>query len=489
MNRLLRFTTPRRAALAAAVSAAALLAGCASTHGIAPTAQAVQPQQLGLQPAAAAFPASQWWTAFGDPELDRLVQQALADNPNLAVARARLAQAQAATQGARAALLPHVDGGVSSTREQFSQNYIYPPPFGGSWWTDNEARLQANWELDFFGKHRQALDAAIGTAHAAAAQEQAARVLLAANVVAAYVDLARLLALQQVLDETLQQREHIVRLVEDRVKAGLDTTAQQRQAQAEVPQIRLQREQLAVQITQARNRLAALIGAGPQATAQLSPRLDALKGIALPAVIPAELIGRRADVVAARWQAEAALHGVQAAKAAFYPNINLTAFVGLQALGFSHFLSTGSQTLGVGPALTLPIFEGGALRAQLRGKAAEADAAIATYNASVVDAVREAADAIAARQAIGQQIAQQQDALRNASEAQRLVDDRYKAGLTNYLAVLTVQGQVLQLQQAGVNLRAQALVDDVALARALGGGYAGENLPALPGDATSASRN
>ena len=466
---------PRRL-LAAPLLAALLLAGCASTEGIAPTAQLTAPQQLGLQPAQTAFPQTDWWTALHSPELDRLIATALADNPSLQVAQARLAQARAQVQGADSALKPKLGASLSSTRQQFSNSYIYGP-YGGNWYSDNEAMLQGSWELDFFGKNRQTLQAAIGEAHAAAAQEQAARVLLAANVASDYVNLARLIAVHDVLQSTLQQREHMLRLVRDRVRAGLETDVQEKQALAEVPQIRLQLEQTAVQISQARNLLAALTGQGPQATATLTPDLAALPTLALPETLPAALVGRRADLVAARWQVEAALHGVKAARAAFYPNINLTAFAGFSALGFSHWLSGNSQTLGVGPALTLPIFEGGALRAQLRGKSAQADAAIAQYNATLVDAVREVADAIAARRSIGQEMAQQQHALRAAQDALRLVEARYKAGLSNYLTVLSVQSSVLKLQQAGVDLKAQALVDDVALIRALGGGYAPSTPP------------
>ncbi|MGC9163176.1 MAG: efflux transporter outer membrane subunit [Thiomonas sp.] len=467
----------RRAVLTAPLLAALLLAGCASTAGIAPTARLTQPQQLGLQPTQTTFPKTDWWTAFGDPELDRLIATALADNPNLQVAQARLALARAQVQGAGSALEPKLGAAVSSTREQFSNRSIYGP-FGGNWYTDNSALLKGSWELDFFGKNRQTLQAAIGEARAAAAQEQAARVLLSANIASAYVNLARLLAVQDVLQQTLQQREQMLALVRDRVRAGLETTVQEKQALAEVPQIRLQLDQTAEQIAQARNLLAALIGQGPQATATLSPRLDSLPTLGLPDTLPAALVGRRADLVAARWQVEAALHGVKAARAAFYPNINLTAFAGFSALGFSQWLTGNAQTLGVGPALTLPIFEGGALRAQLRGKAAQADAAIAQYNATLVDAVHEVADAIAARQSISQQIAQQQQALAAAQDAMRLVEARYKAGLANYLSVLTVQSSVLKLQQAGVDLKAQALADDVALIRALGGGYRAPELPA-----------
>jgi NodT family efflux transporter outer membrane factor (OMF) lipoprotein len=474
---LIRADGVRRAALALPLLAAVLLAGCASTEGIAPTAHLTQPQQLGLQPAQSAFPKADWWTAFHDAELDRLIATALADNPNLQVAQARLAQARAQVQGADSALKPQLGAAVSSTRQQFSNASIYGP-YGGNWYNDNSALLQGSWELDFFGKNRQTLQAAIGQAHAAAAQEQAARVLLSANVASAYINLARLVSTESVLQQTLAQREQMLKLVRDRVKAGLETTVQEKQALTEVPQIRLQLDQTAVQLTQARNLLAALMGQGPQATAALRPQLAVLPTMSLPDTLPAALIGRRADIVAARWQVEAALHGVKAARAAFYPDINLTAFAGFSALGFSQWLTGNGQTLGVGPALTLPIFEGGALRAQLRGKAAQADAAIAQYNATLVDAVHEVADAIAARQSIDQQIAQQQQALAAAQDAMRLVDQRYKAGLSNYLTVLTVQSSVFKLQQAGVDLKAQALADDVALIRALGGGYTAPELPA-----------
>ncbi len=462
----------RRSALAAAVSGVLVLAGCASTDGIAPQAKLVQPQQLGLQDVQTAFPHADWWTAYHDPVLDHLVATALAGNPDLQVTQARLAQANAAVQGAGSALKPKLGAALNSTRERFSANDIYPPPLGGSWYTENQALLQGSWELDFFGRNRQTLQAAIGEAHAAAAQVQAARVLLAANVVSGYVNLARLLGIRQVLRQTLAQREQMLHLVRDRVRAGLDTTVAEKQALAEVPQIRLQLEQTAVQIDQARNLLAALTGEGPQATAHLAPSLSALPNVDLPQTIPAALVGRRADVVAARWQVQAALHGVAAARAAFYPDINLTAFAGFSALGFSNWLRSDSRTLGVGPALTLPIFEGGALRAQLRGKAAQADAAIAQYNATLVGAVHEAADTIAARQAIGREIDQQREALDAAQSALKLVDQRYRAGLANYLTVLTVETSVLQLQRTGVDLKAQALADDVALIRALGGGYA-----------------
>ncbi|SCC91443.1 RND efflux system, outer membrane lipoprotein, NodT family [Thiomonas sp. X19] len=464
--------------------AALLLAGCASTGRIQPMAQAVQPAQLGLSNSAvnpAEFPKEDWWTQFNAPELNRLIAQALADNPSLQEAQARMRQAQAAVGVAQSGLEPSLNAAVNSTRQRFSANDIYPPPLGGGTYTENQALLQGSYTFDFFGRNQDQLQAAIGQARAAQAQAQAARVLLAANVAGGYVSLARLDAQREVLERTLAQRRHIERLVGDRVRAGLETSLQQRQAQAEIPQIKLQLEQNAQARAQARHALAALLGQGPEATAKLKPSLQTLPMPALPQSLPAELIGRRADVVAARWQAQAALAGVKAARAAFYPNISLTAFAGLTALGFSQFLAAGSRAYGVGPALTLPIFEGGKLRANLRGQSAAADAAIAQYNATVVNAVREVADAVSDRRSLQQQIVQQQDALQLAQDAERLAQQRYKAGLGNYLNVLTTENGVLQLEQIGTSLKAQALVDDLALIRALGGGYATTKLPALPG--------
>lgn len=480
-----RIRLPRLAGAGGLLLAGVLLAGCASQGTIKPTAQAMQPARLGMGTGQADFPREDWWTRFDDPVLNRLMTQALADSPTLQEAEARSSQALAAVGAAQSSLEPKLNANLSSTRERFSENDIYPPPFGGSVYTENQALLQGSYTFDFFGRHRAELQAAIGHAKFAQAQAQAARVILASSVASSYFNLARLNAQRSMLERTLEQRTQIENLVSERVHAGLETTLQQRQSQAEIPQIRLQIEQNTQAMEAARHALAALLGQGPQATATLAPQLRGLPMPAMPSDVPAELIGRRADIVAARWQAQAALAGVKAARAAFYPNISLTAFVGYTALGFSQFLAAGSRTYGFGPALTLPIFEGGKLRANLRGEAAGADAAIDLYNATLVNAVREVADALSNRRSLQAQLLQQQDALQLAQQAYGLAKQRYAAGLTNYLSVLSTENAVLQLEQMGVNLKAQALLDDVALIRALGGGYAVREVPALPGDSAS----
>lgn len=457
--------------LAALAGVLALLGGCAAPGSSTPQARMMNAQQLGLRKTAAAFPSENWWTGFGDAGLDRLERQALAGSPNLQEAQAREREAQAAAGVAHSALLPHVGAGLSANRELYSENGIYPPPIGGTPYTEEQLTLQASYELDFFGRNRARLRAAVGQQRAAEAQVQAARVLLTADVASTYFRLAGLVEQEAVLRDSLKQRESIARLVGERARAGLDNTLQQRQVQAQIPQLRVDLDANEQAQQQARHALAALLGAGPQATAGLRPRLSAVPLPRLPEQLPISLIGRRPDVVAARWQVQSALASVDEARARFYPDVNLAALAGFDTVSFSRLLQTGSREFSVGPAIDLPIFEGGELRANLRAHDAQADAAIDEYNATLVGAVREAADAISQRRSTQQQLQAQRRALRLAGQAHQLAGDRYGAGLDNELMVLQTQGPVLQLRQLGAQLKTQALVDDVALIRALGGGY------------------
>jgi NodT family efflux transporter outer membrane factor (OMF) lipoprotein len=459
--------------LAAAALSALLLAGCANMGGIESQARMRDAASLKLPAsgAQASTVESRWWTAFGDAQLDRLIDQALQGNPNLQVARARLARAQAATEIADAARKPHVDGAIDLTRQQLSENYIYPSPLGGSIRNFGNAQINAGWELDFFGKNRSALEAAVGSANAAAAEADAARVLLASNVARGYLQWARLNAQLAVAERTLAQRDETLRLVRDRVSAGLDTRLELRQSEGGLPEARQQIEALKEQIELARHALDALV-AEPNATQTLAPpALAAIKSIALQPVLPADLLGRRSDIAAARWRVEAATQDVAHARTEFYPNVNLVAFAGFQSIGFDNLLKSSSLQWGVGPAVRLPIFEAGRLRANLRGKSADLDAAIESYNAAVLDAVRDVADQVSSVQSIARQQAQQRSAEEAAESAYEIAVQRYRAGLGNYLNVLTAETSVLTQRRQAVDLSARALDAQVALARALGGGW------------------
>ncbi|MBC7955731.1 MAG: efflux transporter outer membrane subunit, partial [Cytophagales bacterium] len=202
--------------------------------------------------------------------------------------------------------------------------------------------------------------------------------------------------------------------------------------------------------------------------------LKLVQAVPLPANVPADLIGRRADISAARWRVEAATGDVASARAQFYPNINLTAFVGLSSIGFDRLFKSGSEQYGAGPAIRLPIFDSGRLRANLRGKSADLDVAVESYNATLIDAVRDVADQISSLQSIARQQTEQGRAQESAESAYDVSVQRYKAGLGTYLVVLNAEANVLNQRRAATELKARALDTQVALIRSLGGGYAAE---------------
>ena len=286
-----------------------------------------------------------------------------------------------------------------------------------------------------------------------------------------YIGLARLVAQRDVALRTREQREALRQLTIKRVSAGLDTRVEQVQADGALPDVGTQIEALDEQIALARRQLAVLAGQPADALDSLSPRLDALRLSERPAALQADLLGRRPDVVAARWRVEATLQDIGAARAQFYPDINLSAFVGLSALGLDNLFDGGSRQYGVTPALHLPIFDGGRLRANLRGKEADRDAAIAQYNGVLADALREVGDALTSEASLQRQRSQQGQALAAAEQAYGIALRRHEAGLGNYLLVLNAESQVLSQRRAQVDLQARQLDTRAALMKALGGGW------------------
>jgi NodT family efflux transporter outer membrane factor (OMF) lipoprotein len=256
------------------------------------------------------------------------------------------------------------------------------------------------------------------------------------------------------------------------VTNGLDTLAEQRQAEADPLQAKADLTAIDEQIALTRNRLAALAGAGPDRGLALTrPNAAALKAVGVPAELAANLVGRRPDVAAARWRAEAAASRIKESRAAFYPDINLAAFIGTQALHFGKVFASGSDIGSVGPAVSLPIFDGGRLRAGLHGAEADRDAAVASYDAAVTEAFHQVADVVASSKALQAQISDSRAALAASEDAYRIATLRYKGGLATYPTVLLAEQGVLRRRRTVADLDARALALDVQLVRALGGGY------------------
>lgn len=464
------------AVLAALASAALLvLAGCANPSGIAPQGRLLDTGALGLQAESSSHEAppiaSEWWRGFGDRALDDLVARALEGSPTLDAAVARLVRARAGVEGADAAvgLQANVSGEVM--RQRYTAHGMVPKPLAGSTASSGTLQLALSHEFDFFGRQRAQLEAAVGLRQAAEADVAATRVLLAHQVTQTYMQLARLVAQREVNVRALAQREEMLGLIRQRVGAGLDTQVELRQGEGSIPEARQQVEAADEQIMRVRHALAALTGQAPDALDALSPRLADLKPLELPSALPADLLARRADITAARWRAQAAVQDSQAVRAAFYPNVNLQAFVGLSSIGLDRLLEGGSRQYGAGAALHLPLFDEARLRANLRGKAADVDATVAAYNGAVLDAVRDVADQLGSLRSIDRQQQLQREAGAAAEAAYDLATQRYRAGLGSHLTVLQAESALLAQRRLAADLQARVLDTQAALARAVGGGF------------------
>ena len=465
----------KRLALAALVAAA--LAACATLPDPQPRPQGKPAGQYAAEQSfaapAASWPADRWWQDYRDAQLDALITEALAGSPTMAAAKARLERARSNAQITGAALQPQVSANGSITEQKQSSNYLTPPSATPEGWNDyGRATLDFSWELDFWGKNRAALAAATSEVDATRADEAQARITLATSVASAYAELARLHAALETATAARDVRAKTAALFRQRFENGLETlasvrSAESRRAGAEADVLSLN-EQLGLQ----RNRIAAFLGAGPDRGLKIAaPAIDLGRTFALPEQIPAELLGRRPDIVAARLRAEAAGKRIDQARAAFYPNVNLSAFIGVQALQLNNLNKSGSGIGSIGPAISLPIFDGGRLRGQLRGTEADYAEAIANYDRAVVQALQDVADAATSQKLLGAQIARTDESVAAAREAWQIQGNRYTGGLATYLDVLSAEETLLSSLRTQTDLHSRSLALDVALVRALGGGY------------------
>ena len=467
----------RSLALSATV-ASLLLAGCASTHGIAPEGALRDPATLqagkslaGSAVSDAAWPHAQWWKAFGDPQLDALVDEALAGSPSLDAADARTRKAIAQAGIADAARKPSVGASAQVLGMQIPQS-LAGPEIGGDFQVIDLLALNLSWKPDIWGVSRNKWQASVGSARAAEVDGQAARLALASNVVRSYVTLAQAFDALDAAKAEITRSDALVKLNQQRIKAGLDNTIALNQNQSNAAAARQQAQAAQQQIDALRNGLAALVGAGPDRGLEIARPMLATPDLAVPATLSSDLLARRADIVAARWRVEAAEHGIKASKGAFYPSINLAAMVGLAAGNLGDLFNQDALLLNGGPALSLPIFEGGRLEQQLRSSNADYDLAVANYNQALLGAIREVADAVQSGRALDAQVASTRAARDTAAKAHALVAQRHRAGLANQLDVLAAQKPLLQLHQQLAALNAKRRTATIDLDQALGGGIA-----------------
>jgi len=457
---------------AAALLLALSLVGCVSAPSTTPSQTETLPQQLGLGSETAPQPAPDWWKAFNDPQLDRLVDQLLANNPTLQGALARIRAAQAELSVARALDYPNVNIDGLEQRTLLSNDYLYPRPFGGSWqWVgDTEARFR--WSLDFWGKQAALIDRARSASEAAALDAGAARLALAGMFAQSYVALFLAYENIDIAHQTVDERQTILDLTQSRVTAGLENEASLEQAKALLAMARIEVRRAESQRDMGVHAIAALIGHGADAYPSIArPAAGLENALPLPQSLPADLLARRPDILAAHARINVAVHGREAAHADFYPNIDLTAAIGLQAVGLSNLLSGGALVASAGPAIHLPIFDAGRIRAEYARATADLDAAVADYNGTVVGAVRQTADALTQVASLADERQQQKLALNSAERAFNLAKERYRLGLSGQIPMLTAEATFLQARQQMAALVAEATNQRVALLLSAGGGF------------------
>ena len=427
----------------------------------------------GLQtPARAGWPAAQWWRQYHDTQLDDLMDRAMRQSPDLALAQSRVSNAEQSAKLAAAQLGLSVNGSAQVSRQRLSDHGLIPSQFlGFSWYNQADVGAQLQYDFDWWGKKRATMEAALDQGHAAEAERSAAALALQYAVADTYfgwqADQARL----QLADQLLATQEQFQRIADLRVKQGVDLPDDAQKSRAQLAAVRELRVALDGSAKIRRVSLASLLGLSPNQLPDLQPRaLPSAEG-GLPSDVRLDLIARRPDIAASRWQVEAALRKTDAARAEFFPDFSISAMAGLSSIDMGKLLTSGSRAFALTPALHLPIFHGGALEANYGVSKAQLDAAVAQYNGTVLSAAREVAT-----QALG---AQQIAAQRHEQQAQLVADRqllanaqaRARQGVRDARESLAAQAQLLQQRDAATQLQAQAVSTDLSLIKALGGGY------------------
>lgn len=417
------------------------------------------------------WPNDHWWQRYDDAQLNALVNEALRSSPDMQVAQARLKYAQGMAQQAGALNKPNVGMAASASETKVSYAYqAYMPPEN---WNDyGSVGLDFSYDFDFWGKNKALIESAQFDYAAAQAQQRSAALILSTSVVNHYIELARLYANQDTATAALDIKHHTLDLLTKRYDNGLETQVAVSQARSTAALVEADLLSIQEAIALQKNALAALLGSGPDRGLSLSrPALVFSTAIGIPDDLALGLLGHRADISIARWHAQAAANRIDYAKAQFYPDIKLSAFIGYQSFGLNSLFNSGNDAGNVGAAIYLPLFSGGRLEGQLTVAESHYEEAVALYNATLIQALQEVANAITSNQKLSARIAKMQEAVDAASVAYQTSRHRYSGGLSTYLDVLTAENALINSQQALVNLESRSFSLDVALIHALGGGY------------------
>ncbi|WP_073604506.1 efflux transporter outer membrane subunit [Vibrio aerogenes] len=417
------------------------------------------------------WPDDHWWTRYQDHQLTQLIETALSDSPTMQVARARLRNYEGIAQQTGA--LRKIQAGLSANASQTKVSYRYQSYAPPANWNDyGSLTLNFSYDLDFWGKNKASVAAAVSELAAAKAEQAATRLMLSTSIAQAYAELARLYANEDTVAAAVHVRRQTAELLTKRYRNGLETKGAVSQAKSAVASVEAELLSLKESVQLQKNAIAALVGDGPdKALSVTRPDVHLSRTFGLPGDLGVGLLGHRPDVSAARWRAEAAAQRIGVARAQFYPDVSLSAFIGYQAFGLDNLFRTGNDAGSIGPAIYLPIFSGGRLEGQLTSAEANYETAVGQYNDTLIQALHDVADVVTSTKALDSQIEKSRQAVEAAREAHQIASNRYQGGLATYLDVLSAENALINSERALVNVRARAFTLDLTLIHALGGGY------------------
>ncbi len=425
------------------------------------------------------WPTERWWEMFVDPQLNCLMETALEQSPTIQTALARVAMAEQDARKEKAALFPRVDFDGEEQWEYFSKNGFVrsfyptsPTVIVPATVNQLDLTLNFNYEIDFFGRNRNLFKAALGRARAERAEARQAILILTTLIAQTYIELQMRLALKEIEEERLEQRSQLFELSHFREFYGLDAATPVLEREQSFYAVKKQVLQLEKEIALDRHTLSILVGVGPDTKIAPEPMKAVFeRPVTLPSDLSSDLLARRPDLMAQIWRIEAAAKEIGAAKADFYPRVNLMAFAGLESLSFNKLLEMGSKQGALVPSVHLPIFTGGKLKANLKSKVAAFNEETFRYNDLLLHAAKEVADQIAILSTTFDTVTEQISMLESAEDQWELQYSRYRNGVDNFIAVLEREDNLLDQRYAMYGLERDYLLAVLKMIKALGGGY------------------
>ena len=472
-------SSPRLCASAVGLAFAILAGGCAvGPDYVKPTTDmpAAFKESAGWKQAepADALPRGKWWQVFGDAGLNSLEDQVEVSNQNLRLAEAQYRQSLALAGQARAALYPTLSANASSSRSAASTSMS--SGFGSSATAGNVSTvhtlsLQAGWETDLWGGVRRNIEAGEATAQASAATLASTRLSIQATLAQDWFQLRALDTQKKLLDDTVYAYGKTLDLTRNRYRAGVAAAADVAQAETQMKSTQAQALDVGVQRAQMEHAIALLVGQAPSSFSVAVQPLLSARPPAVPVGLPSRLLERRPDVAAAERQVAAANAQIGVAKAAFFPDLSLSASGGWQSATLASWITAPSRFWSLGPVLAQTLFDGGLRSARQDQATAAWEGAVATYRQTVLAALADVEDNLAALRILEQEAAVQDEALQAARKSLDLTINQYKAGVVSYINVVTAQAAALSAESSASSLRARRMSASAGLIKALGGGW------------------